>query len=191
VCVPFVAAALRIISNYLVLSFADSVNREDAAVGTDADLDVMGHPTQKSGGEGAAADPRSGMSELDRAVDEAVSSSIATPGCLLDAEGVCVCVCVCAHSVAVQYSFIISVVDGLAGSVLIAPPAFWEDPSQAGPVMSRKTPKGGSSAPTGASGGGPSKSMTSSSAAAGVSVGVTQSAARGQPAPASRKSARA
>ena len=65
---------------------ADAIHREDTAVGADADVDVVGQP-QKAATAADAADPRAAMSDLEKAVDEAVSSSIAAPGCLLDAEG--------------------------------------------------------------------------------------------------------
>lgn len=57
----------------------DSFAAEEVALNADAaDLEM--------GGKDKRADPKAGMTELERQVDEVVAAALASPGCLLDAE---------------------------------------------------------------------------------------------------------
>jgi hypothetical protein len=73
-------------------SSPDSLHTESSWGGGDADADIVGGA---AGGKDAAAaaraedsSKRESMTEVERAVDEAVAASVGSPGCLLDVEGV-------------------------------------------------------------------------------------------------------
>lgn len=93
----------------------DSLHTESSWGGGDADADIVGGG---AGGKDAAAaaraeesSKRESMTEVERAVDEAVAASVGSPGCLLDVEG----------------------------SVFISAPQAWEDPTHSVPVIARRT----------------------------------------------------
>ena len=54
-------------------------------IGADADLEMVGQSGKDN--QDDSADPREKMTDLERAVDEAVAASLASPGCLLDVDG--------------------------------------------------------------------------------------------------------